>query len=459
MSFPKQEQGLLILTILLGVVFFLWILTSDLSVFMKGISSILILLITGIFIRAMTAAEGWSGFLMFKIKDGIKLIEFGNRKFGRWMDFIADFGLIFGFGLLSLKLFRHIDTKIFVLSIVALGVFSVVVAPYITLIALTTMDIPTLDTSNGEVPNTAAFLSLFMLLFTGFAGSVVFGLISKAFSILTSLVYFLAGLSSQMDSTPGVSFIIPGITIPLLEGAIALLILLIVHEGGHGIAALRAKIKIKSTGFLLFGFIPVGAFVDINDKSLSKKNVKHRLRVAAAGAASNIVTALVFFIPTMILLSVLPMFYSNQVIIAGFSRTIDGFNVSANTIIYSVNGMKISSLSDFSEISSSITPNSTAVLATDKGTYEVQTDSNGKIGLYLSQSIMPEYGWLHSLYLIFALTTVLNYFVGVINLLPVQAFDGYRIISDSVKDQRLVAIVSYVVLASLLVNLLPWIWS
>ena len=458
MSFLKHESGLLVLTILLGVAFFLWILTSDLSAFMKGVSSIAILLVTGLLIRSITSAEGWSGFLMFRIKNGIKVIEYGNRKFGRWMDSIADFGLIFGFGLLSLKLFKHISTRTFIFSFVLLGVFSLLVAPYITLIALTTMDIPTLDTS-GETSSTAAFVSLFILLFTGFAGSVIFGLLMKASSIIMSLVYFLAGMTSQMNSTPGVSFIIPGITIPLLEGAIALLILLIVHEGGHGIAALRAKIKIRSTGFLLFGFIPVGAFVDINDKSLSKKDVKHRLRVAVAGAASNIMTTMIFFIPTMVLLSALPMFYSDHVIIAGFSRTIDGFNVSANTVIFSINGMEINSLSDFSGISSSIKPNSTAVLVTDKGTYEVPTDSAGKMGLYLSQPIKQEYGWLHSLYLILALTTVLNYFVGVINLLPVQAFDGYRILSDSVKDKRIVAILSYVVLASLLVNLLPWIWS
>lgn len=318
------------------------------------------------------------------------------------------------------------------------------------------MQIP--QQESGERSVGLAYLSLALILITGFVGVISLGLVAKAVEIIVSVFMFLFGSSPSLNSSPGVSFIIPGITIPLFEGIIALLILLIVHEGAHGIESIRSKVRLKSTGLLLFGFIPVGAFVDVDDKEISKKKIQNRLRISAAGPGSNLMIMLLFFVPTMILLFMLPSFYSNNVIIAGFTKNLDGFNVTANTIIYSINGIKINSISDFNDVKGSFSPNSSVILETDKGEFTVKTDENGKIGIIVSQTIKDEYRWLYSIYLIFALSTVLNFFVGVLNLLPVQAFDGYRLVSDSIKDKRIVDAVAYVLLFSLLINLLPWVW-
>ena len=462
----KKESCQLGLLIILSVMLFVLIVSSDFSGFMKGILSVLLLLITGFGIRKIIHADGWSGFVMLKVKEGIGFINWFNRVIGKWMDWIADFGLVFGFGLFSLKIFKHVDKKSIFLSLLLLVVFTFFISPYITLIALTTMNIPGVESNSVSEVSFISLISLLVLMVGGYVGLLIFGLLAKSFSVLFSLLSFLFGTSQVLDSTPGVSFVIPGLTIPLIEGAIALLILLVVHEGAHGIESLRSKIKIKSTGFLLLGFIPVGAFVDIDEKSLKKRTVKEKLRVAAAGPASNLVLMFIFFIPTIILLNLLPTFYSDNLIISGFTRDVNSFaneeggnKLSVNTIIYSVNDIELNSLSDYYSIKNQIPVNSTVLLKTDKGEFRVKTDENGKIGIILSQTIKPEFQWIYSLYLIFALTTVLNFFVGVINLLPVQMFDGYRIIDESVKDKRIVRFISYLVLFAILLNLLPWIWQ
>lgn len=458
-SICKNESCKLAGIVMISFLIFFLIVTSDISAFLKGMLSIVILLISGISIRKITGAEGWSGFLMFKIKEGLDFIKWSNRVFGKWMDQISDFGLVFGFGLLSFKIFNHIKKSTVISGLVTLVVFSLLISPFITVIALSVIELPQTDIpdSSSSQFSILSVLSFAVLLVFGFAGFVAFGLISKAASVIYSIILFLLGFAPKIDSSPGVSFIIPGITIPLFEGIIALLALLVIHEGAHGIEAIRSKVRLKSSGLLLFGFIPVGAFVDIDDNQLSKRQTKYKLRVAAAGAASNIVATIIFFIPTVFLLFSLPAFYSNHLTVIGLSK--NAVNLTVGTEIYSINSIQVTSLDNFNSVKKTFEPNSTVVLETNKGTINVKTDEKGALGILVSPTIMPEYWWIKSIYLIFALLTVLNFFVGVINLLPVQAFDGHRILQDSVKDKRIVDVVAYIVLAALIMNLVPWIWS
>ncbi|MEM4589838.1 MAG: site-2 protease family protein [Candidatus Micrarchaeia archaeon] len=458
-SICKNESCKLAGIVIISFLIFFLIVTSNISAFLKGILSIAILLITGILIRKITGADGWSGFLMLKIKEGLDFIRWSNRFFGKWMDGIADFGLVFGFGLISTKLFRHVKMNTIIIGLITLVVFSLFISPFITVIALSVIDLP-----QTEIPDSSSsqfsilsILSFAVLLIFGFAGFVALGLIAKAASVIYSIISFLLGITPKIDSSPGVSFIIPGITIPLFEGIIALLLLLVIHEGAHGIEAIRSKVRLKSSGLLLFGFIPVGAFVDIDDNQLSKRHSKEKLRVAAAGAASNIVATIIFFIPTILLLFSLPTFYSNHVIVIGVSKNVT--DLSVGTEIYSINGIQINSLNDFNSIKKTFMPHSNVTLETNNGIINVKTDEKGAIGILVSPTIKSEYWWIKSIYLIFALLTVLNFFVGVINLLPVQAFDGHRILQDSIKDKKVVDLIAYIVLFALIMNIVPWIWS
>ena len=89
--------------------------------------------------------------------------------------------------------------------------------------------------------------------------------------------------------------VLPGINpiIPLWYGIFALAVAIILHEFTHGILARRIKLKIKSLGVLLF-IIPIGAFVEPDEKQMEKINRTDRARIFAGGPATNIIFALIF---------------------------------------------------------------------------------------------------------------------------------------------------------------------
>jgi len=88
--------------------------------------------------------------------------------------------------------------------------------------------------------------------------------------------------------------VIPGVNnlIPLSFGIIALIIGIVVHEFSHGIMALVAKLKVKSMGVLML-VVPIGAFVEPDDKELKSTIRIKRMRLYAAGPTMNIVVGLI----------------------------------------------------------------------------------------------------------------------------------------------------------------------
>ncbi|MEA3137775.1 MAG: hypothetical protein QOC71_2056 [Thermoplasmata archaeon] len=91
--------------------------------------------------------------------------------------------------------------------------------------------------------------------------------------------------------------VIPGVNpfVPLWYGIIALIVTLVVHEGGHGILARANGLRVKSLG-LLVAVIPIGAFVEPDEDDLKAAPRRRRLRVFAAGPAVNMSVAALFLI-------------------------------------------------------------------------------------------------------------------------------------------------------------------
>ncbi len=71
---------------------------------------------------------------------------------------------------------------------------------------------------------------------------------------------------------------------------VGFLVAIVVHEFAHGIQALAARIRLKSTGILLL-VIPIGAFVETDDSDLDAAPKYRRLRLYASGPATNLFTA------------------------------------------------------------------------------------------------------------------------------------------------------------------------
>lgn len=99
---------------------------------------------------------------------------------------------------------------------------------------------------------------------------------------------------------PQSNLLIPGLNpyLPIAEGWIALVITIIVHEGGHGIVARVHGVRVDSTGIVLLLFLPIGAFVNIERDELDKISIKQKSSIMTAGPMSNIILAFVslFFI-------------------------------------------------------------------------------------------------------------------------------------------------------------------
>ena len=110
----------------------------------------------------------------------------------------------------------------------------------------------------------------------------------------------MASIASK-SASPGLALVLPSPTaepvfgygylaVPFWYWIICIGLLALVHEGFHGIFTAREKTRIKSMGFGLLAIIPL-AFVEPDEKQLSKKGVWPQLRVFSAGSFANFILA------------------------------------------------------------------------------------------------------------------------------------------------------------------------
>jgi len=95
--------------------------------------------------------------------------------------------------------------------------------------------------------------------------------------------------------TPRVNLLLPGINpyVPIIYGWLALVVALVVHEGAHGVVARSLGMPVKSSGLLFLWILPIGAFVEVDEKVLKVARARDATRVLAAGAGVNFVLAVV----------------------------------------------------------------------------------------------------------------------------------------------------------------------
>lgn len=119
---------------------------------------------------------------------------------------------------------------------------------------------------------------------------------------------------------------------------ISILIVATVHEFSHGIFMRRYKIKIKSTGFAFFKYMPLflGAFVEQDEKNMKKKRNFEQMSVLSAGTFANLITAGIFF-------GILLVFFHLAFSPAGVVFNSYAYSVVSVDNITSINGVPLSS--------------------------------------------------------------------------------------------------------------------
>lgn len=349
----------------------------------------------------------------------------------------------------------------------------------------TKLGLKLMDKISKICPRILKFLG-YISIVTGFIGMILifYWLFKGTFDLL-----FIAG------SPPAVAPVLPGIKVmpglPVLSfmhWIIAILIIATIHEFSHGIFARLYNIKVKSSGFALFGPI-LAAFVEPDEKQLSKKKKNVQLAVFSAGPFSNILTGFLFIaVMTFITLPLqAAVFDSDGITVNGI---LDGYPMQETDVeipftIIQFNGQEINDYNDFSEATINLKPGDEAVVGTKKGDFSIiaaqnpENSSKGFIGVSNFQihrspneEIVAKYGssvpqlvdWTHML---FFWLWVVSWGVGLFNLLPLGLVDGGRMLltgltfvtKNEKKAKKYWSIISLVSVLLILINLAPYLWQ
>ncbi|MFQ5406501.1 MAG: site-2 protease family protein [Candidatus Micrarchaeia archaeon] len=325
MSFSKKLK--LAFVVIFSAFLFFSIGFSELDNFLKTVLMLSVLVLSGMLIGRLTGMETYYGIIMLRGKAGLGFMEKLAKKHPDFFREVADFGLSMGFGLpYSFMLFYKKPRKFL------LHAFFVVL--FFLLLSFAYAGAP----GSPSSVQTALFV-LALGLLGGLAGLGFVLLAIQAMAILT------------VPNIPaGVMLVIPGLTVPL-EWVVAILIAAAVHEIAHGVLSRVEKLNVTSSGGVLFGFLPIGAFVEPDEKKFKKIDTHKKRRILVAGTTANFFTALLFFLLTLLVLPAYPLF-AGGLSIASVSNTSSALGVLfEGERVLSVNGQPVLLQADLARFS------------------------------------------------------------------------------------------------------------
>ncbi len=303
--------------------------------------------------------------------------------------------------------------------------------------------------------------------------------VSIFFMIFT--FYYLVISLQTLFTAPQTQLILPGvdlpgqaIAVPFIPGLIALATVIVVHEFGHGILARVEGVRIKSIGLMLLAVLP-GAFVEPDEEDVEKSKKTSKLRIYAAGSIFNLslaaislfilmilsllfISGLSFGIPSIsvpgapalktepvwlnISGPIFPSLHADGIQISSVvpKSPADGI-LQGGMVIYSINGYSTNNDDNYLSVVNNIKIGEKLTFVTNQGTFQVKAGINpdnsthAYIGIrtqendVLNSGLPPVYGVL-SQWILFPLINlltwifVLNFAVGIINLLPARPLDG-----------------------------------
>ncbi len=256
--------------------------------------------------------------------------------------------------------------------------------------------------------------------------------------------------------------LIPGVTLTsgsaIMYFLLSIPIVLVVHEGAHGIVGVMEKIGIKTGGFAIFIAMFAG-FVEPDEEQFSKAKKISRLRLIGAGPTSNVIFAFalgaILFTNPMFAMVVpepfLSSFYEEAEDGVLVLSLIDGggaqqAGIQENDVIIKINDVNIASAIDLQKnplepgemVDVTILRDGSEVVFPVTIMASPDDPERGLIGIMRNdQPPKPIYnfvdwgldtpmGFQFSMFLLWL--WMISFFIGIINMLPLPILDGGKFI-------------------------------
>ncbi len=294
--------------------------------------------------------------------------------------------------------------------------------------------------------------------------SVVAGFLMMGFAF-----WFLLDNISKYFVEPSefaeLTVLIPGVTLTSSASItyffLSIPIVLIIHEGAHGIVATLEKIKIKTGGFAIFIALFAG-FVEPDEEEFNNAKKISKLRVIGAGATANVIFS--FALGAILLTNPLFAIILPEPIQGFFYESPDGVLVLSliegagaenagmqpNDIIIAINEINVITPLDFRKVD--LTPGETVSVTILRGEQELQfpvvitpapdDPERGLIGIMRDNSfaykpVLNFIEWNNPQISMFLLWLwMISFFIGIINMLPLPILDGGKFI-HSIIDKKI----------------------
>ena len=265
--------------------------------------------------------------------------------------------------------------------------------------------------------------------------------------------------------------LIPGVTLTsasaILYFLLSIPIVLVIHEGAHGIVATLEKIKIKTGGFAIFIALFAG-FVEPDEKEFDDARKISKLRVIGAGATSNVIFA--FALGAILLTNPLFALILPEPLLEWFYDAPDGVGIISiiegsgaekaglqkNDVITGIDGIPIITPVDFQKADLKPGDIVTVTVQRDGQLLQLPVEimpspddpDKGLVGIMRDSAFYkPVYNFIEwdpqvSMFLLWL--WMISFFIGIINMLPLPILDGgkfiYTIIEKKASERKVNAI-------------------
>jgi len=265
--------------------------------------------------------------------------------------------------------------------------------------------------------------------------------------------------------------LIPGVTLTsasaILYFLLSIPIVLVIHEGAHGIVATLEKIKIKTGGFAIFIALFAG-FVEPDEKEFDDARKISKLRVIGAGATSNVIFA--FALGAILLTNPLFALILPEPFLEWFYDAPDGVGIISiiegsgaekaglqkNDVITGIDDIAIITPVDFQK--ADLKPGDVVTVTVQRDGQLLQLPveimpspddpDKGLVGIMRDSAFYkPVYNFIEwdpqvSMFLLWL--WMISFFIGIINMLPLPILDGgkfiYTIIEKKASERKVNAI-------------------